>query len=256
MSFIPVFIYQKYEDLILSTHIDAFAKVSGQINDIDIASQVDFILNGLITYPFTAYSSLHQIAPASIHTLPSNTYQMHHSQYWLPDESVQFASLDQAADELRQGLQNYVNSITAKMPVVAQFISGGEDSRVLSSLLPKTSRRDAFIFLYSMNREGKLAKKTAEANGANFNYVLRKASHYIDILRDCADLVGSGAQYHHVHTYGFDKSCKLNKYPAVFGGFMSDTLLKGHKIKKPISTYIFLSCRKLSKKAILPLIQL
>jgi hypothetical protein len=237
MSFIPVFVCQNNDNVMLSTHIDALARASGQSGNIDIVSQVDFILNGLITYPYTAYCSLRQIAPATIHNIPSNTFEIRPTPYWLPDEKEQFSSLDQAATELRNGLQNYVNAITVNMPVIAQFISGGEDSRALSSLLPEKSRRDAFIFLDGMNREGKLAKKTAEINGANFNYAIRTTTHYIDILPDCANLVGSGAQFNHVHTFGFHKSCNLSNYPAVFGGFMSDTLLKGLKIKKLPITY-------------------
>lgn len=45
-------------------------------------------------------------------------------------------------------------------------------------------------------------------------------------------MVGSGHQYHHAHSLGFDKRFKLTDYSAVFGGFLSDTLLKGHHVRK------------------------
>src|SRR5690606_31578650 len=130
----------------------------------------------------------------------------------------------------RIGLYRYVKSITNEVNDIAQFISVGEDSRVLTGLLQLNSR-DAFIFLDKMNREGKLAEKAAHAYEANFKMATRTKTHYLKILPHCSDLVGSGSQYHHAHTYGFHKSCKLNKYSAVFGGLLSDALLKGSHIK-------------------------
>ena len=92
----------------------------------------------------------------------------------------------------------------------------GEDSRLISALLPKDIQRDAFIFLDGMNREGKIAEKAAVAYGAEFNLATRSKTFYLDILPECTDLVGSGSQYAHVHTYKFHKSCQLDEYPAVF----------------------------------------
>lgn len=232
MSFIPVFIYQDKTDAMLSTHVDVLARISGQQRKLDFISQVDFILHGLVTYPYTFYKNIRQIAPASIHTLKAGSYIFKHYSYWLPSENQQFRSINETANYLRNSLQNYVNSITEEMSIIAQFLSGGEDSRTLSALLPQKSQRDAYIFLDNMNREGKLANKTANAYGAKFILATRSVTHYIDILPACADLVGSGVQFHHVHTFGFHKICKLYEYSAVFGGFMSDTLLKGLKIKK------------------------
>lgn len=232
LSFIPTFIYKEAKNVMLSTHIDVLARASGQLHDIDVVSQIDFILHHVVTYPYTSYSSLRQIAPATVHSFPSGATEFSHKPYWVPEEKNQYSSIDQAAEDLKNGLQHYVNAISKHMPHIAQFISGGEDSRVLCALLPQRSQRDAFIFLDQVNREGELAKKTAKIYGANFNLQTRSKTHYLDILPACADLVGSGAHYSHVHTFDFHKSCKLTEYSAVFGGFISDTLLKGLRIKK------------------------
>lgn len=232
LSLIPIFIYQEVEDLMLSSHVDVLARASGELHNIDVVSQIDFIFHNVVTYPYTCFSHLKQISPASIHSLSGGSFDLSQEFYWLPEENNLYSSIDQAAEELKSGLQNYVDAITVDMPHIAQFISGGEDSRVLSALLPKSCKRDAFIFLDQINREGKLAKKAAKIYGASICLKIRTKSHYLEILPPCADLVGSGAQYSHVHTFGFHKSCKLNEYSAVFGGFLSDTLLKGLRIKK------------------------
>jgi hypothetical protein len=83
-----------------------------------------------------------------------------------------------------------------------------------------------------MNREGRIAKQVAEAYNTNFHPEFRKKTFYLDILSEATDLIGSGHQYTHAHSLRFHKKCKLNRYDAVFGGFLSDTLLKGHHVKK------------------------
>ncbi|MFB9974598.1 hypothetical protein FPQ10_06185 [Allobacillus sp. SKP2-8] len=232
MSFIPCYKFEGEDSIILSTHIDILAKVANQRDETDEISVVDFILHGVITYPYTVYKTIKQIQPATVHLLSNHSTNLVSNAYWIPKEKQQFNSIKQASHALRESLQSYVNTVTKGMSTVGQFISAGEDSRTLSALLPKQVNRDAFIFLDYMNREGKLAKKAADAYDANFYVELRNKTHYIDILPFCHDLVGSGSQYHHVHTFGFHRKCKLNEYFAVFGGLLSDALLKGSHIKK------------------------
>lgn len=232
MSFIPVFIYQESPSIMLSTHVDILANASGQQGNIDVISKADFILYGVVTFPFTMYSAIRQIKPASEYFIKSDTAEVQNKTYWLPEEKDMYQSLNKAAKDLRNGIQHYVNCITNEMSHIAQFISGGEDSRTISGLLPKDTTRDAFIFLDHMNREGKVGKRAANAYGATFNLASRGKLHYLEILPPSANLVGGGSQYFHAHTYGFHKSCKLNEYPAVFGGLYSDVSLKGACVKK------------------------
>ncbi|WP_368503159.1 hypothetical protein AB3N04_12930 [Alkalihalophilus sp. As8PL] len=232
MSFIPIYTYKGTDNIMLSSHVDVLAKASSQERNIDAVSEVDFILHGIVTYPYTSYKSLRQVAPASRHTVSGNDFELMTNSYWLPEEKSTYDSINQAATDLRNGLQTYVHSIADELDHVAHFISGGEDSRTLSGLLPKKATRDAFIFLDHMNREGRVAKKAAKAYGSSFNLSTRSKLHYLEILPTCTGLVGKGSQYTHAHTFGFHKSCKLDEYPAVFGGLFSDALLKGARIKK------------------------
>jgi len=99
-------------------------------------------------------------------------------------------------------------------------------------MLPPSCERDAFIFLDLMNREGRVAQAAAKAYGANFTMYPRGMLWYFDMLPACSDLVGRSAQYKHVHSYGFHKLAKLNQYRAVFGGFLSDTLVKAYHVRR------------------------
>lgn len=233
MSYIPVFTYQTEKTLMLSTHLNALAQASNQQFNMDLVSKADFILHGIVTFPYTVYRDINQIPPSSIHFTKSPSHSLKSEYYWVPTEMKKSMPIGDAAENLRAALKSYVNNITDGMPHIAQFISGGEDSRVISALLPKELNRQAFIFLDSMNREGVRAKKAAAAYGAEFNLYTRNKTHYLDILPAAADMVGDGAEYFHAHSLKLANKAKLEEYPAVFGGFCSDSLLKAACIVQP-----------------------
>ena len=88
------------------------------------------------------------------------------------------------------------------------------------------------MFLDSFNREGKIAQKATEGYGVNFKFYTRKPSHYLDIWPFSGMLLGRGFDSFHLHNYSLHKLCDLMQYPAVFGGYYSDALLKGSRIRK------------------------
>ena len=133
---------------------------------------------------------------------------------------------------LRVGLIDYIERITEKMTEVGQFISAGEDSRSIAGILPERLKRHAYIYVDSKNREFKLAERVANIYGCEFDYILRSPTHYLDILPEASKLVGSGQQYTNAHTLSLAKQSGADKHPAVFGGFLSDTLVKAHYSKK------------------------
>lgn len=230
MMFIPVYNYLQNGKLMLGTHVDMLARTAGQLNHFDFASLVDFILNKVVTYPYTVYKHIKQCRPAAIMSfnLVSGDYQAGKSLiYWQPNELNPYAEIDEAAKALRRGLFDYITRVTEGMTKVAQFLSAGEDSRVIAGILPKTIKRDAFIFLDSMNLEGRIAKRIASIYDINFHVKFRDSTHYLDILSEASDLIGGGHQYVHAHSLGFHKICKLDQYTAVFGGYIADSLLKG-----------------------------
>ncbi|MCG3741551.1 hypothetical protein [Vibrio cincinnatiensis] len=231
MSFIPIYTCQKENDLYLGTHVDALAKAADVADMLDQVSLADFVLNDVVTYPYTVYQQIWQSPPSSAITYNDSVTKSVDC-YWHPTEDNPYKNLKEAAEALRAGIYGYVDRVTEKTTNIAQFISAGEDSRALSGLLAEKKGRNAFIFLDHMNREGEIAKKVAATYGAKFNVGLRSKTHYLDILPEASRLVGSGCQYTHAHTWGFDKKFNLTKYDAIFGGFLSDTLLKGHHIKK------------------------
>lgn len=230
MMFIPVYSYKRGRTIMLGTHLDALAQAAGQYS-FDMVALSDFIINHAVTYPYTSYKEVRQCHPAAVTTGSRNGFSQPLI-YWLPREEQAYATIGEAANALKVGLQGYVNRIIQSMNEVAQFISAGEDSRAIAGLLSKKIKCDAFIFLDKMNREGKIAGQIAAIYGEDFKPRFRNSTHYLDILEEASDLIGSGQQYFHAHTLGFHKSCGFSRYPAVFGGYIADSLIKANYTRK------------------------
>ncbi|MEN2996835.1 MAG: hypothetical protein ABC360_07590 [Acetomicrobium sp.] len=130
------------------------AKTAGRTDNLDTASLADFVLNGVVTYPYTVYKDIYLTLPASI-TIETADRVLTTETYWVPEETNPYKNINDAATALREGLKKHVDRITENMKEVAQFLSGDEDSRTLLGLIPLDLKRDAFIFLDSMNRERK-----------------------------------------------------------------------------------------------------
>src|SRR5690554_1897067 len=166
MAFIPVYLCQKNNIVFCGTHIDALAMSCNEYSNFDNVSMADFIINSVVTYPYTIYKNIRQLSPGSIITFKNNEQQI--KKYWEPVEQVYYRNIKDASCALRKGITEYINRITEKMEHVAQFISAGEDSRALAGMISSRLKRDAFIFLDHMNREGKIARTIAEIYGADF----------------------------------------------------------------------------------------
>lgn len=235
MFFIPVYQYVNKNQVALGTHVDALAKSTGQHNNIDKISLTDFILNSIVTYPYTVYKSIRQCTPAAIHDhypmsnpIIESTIQV----YWEPVEKIDYENINEAARDLRDSVSGYIQQVTDGMDHVALFLSGGEDSRVVAGMLPTRLKKDAFVFLDSMNREGIIARKASKAYDIHLDIRFRKPGHYLNILPEACNLLGSGQQYLHAHTLKFHKECKLAEYDAVFCGYLANALLKGEDFRK------------------------
>ena len=246
MSFVPVFQMMNQENLMLSTHIDVLARCAGCEDNFDRVSMADFILQGTITYPFTAYESIRQLAPGSIYHTSITSDHLEGNWYYRPLEDDMYDNMERAVSDFRSGMESYVDSVIEGVDKAAIFLSGGEDSRSVAGMLTNKVALDAHVFLDAMNREGKVAKRAAKKYGASFNLALRKKDHLLDVMEPSTTLVGSGSEFLSVHTMGFHDSCGLTSYPAVFGGYFGDELFKGARIGKlPWSNkYAFLPQRK------------
>jgi asparagine synthetase B (glutamine-hydrolysing) len=230
MMYIPVYCYSDKAGVVIGTHVDSVARAARVQDRRDWVSLADFVLGGTVVYPYTSYAGITQFQPAAkycIDLAPDGQTTIHRpSVYWLPYERDAFRSISDAATALRGALEDYVYRITEGMVLVALLISGGEDSRAVAGLLPRRLRRDAHCLTQSYNTEAELADRVANAYGMSFRLTFRTVTHYVDHLPGMATMVGSCNQYIHAHSVGLVEKTGLPTYDAVFGGLLSDSLLK------------------------------
>lgn len=226
LSFIPTYFQVQKADIVLGTHPDVVALIADERDKLDDTSIADFLLNGIVTFPHTIYENVRQEPPGSvIEYSPGRNKKL--VTYWMPRESFEFSDIHEASRALRAGITKYTSAITEHISHMAEFLSGGEDSRSIAGLLPKDKARTAYIFLDGFNREGKVAARVAHAYGCRLEVGYREPLHYLEIMPEATTLVGQGYQYMHAHSLGFHEHFQLENYPAVFGGYLADSLLKG-----------------------------
>jgi asparagine synthetase B (glutamine-hydrolysing) len=230
MSFIPVYQKKISSGLSIGTHLDSLVSAFG--GELDQVSMLDYITNEVVTFPHTMFKEFVQLYPGSNYEW-ANDFSELKNVYWIPEEAKETSvKKDELSERLYNALKGFVKKVTDSSDLYLSFVSGGEDSRLVLSLLPRKEKLKAILFLDRVNEEYKVAKKVCDILGIDIKLYKRSKSYYWDIFRGASDLVGIGFDYAHVHTYGFVHRCQLDQYDAVFGGFLADTLLKGHHIRK------------------------
>jgi hypothetical protein len=231
-SFVPYYEYQPVKESIkkglsLGSHADALALAAEQDNCIDSVSVVDFLTFNSVTFPYTMYQNIKQASPASInYYLPNG--QKNRAQYWVPFEKPVNMTFKQTAQELREFVKTNVERICFKQKKVGILISGGEDSRIVTSLIPKSVSIQAKTFVDSINQEAKLAEKVCKKLGIHWDPLIRTSTHYLDYAESSIRMSESHNFFLHAHANGFKSVIPSNlRY---FGALGSDYLYKGSMV--------------------------
>jgi asparagine synthetase B (glutamine-hydrolysing) len=241
MLFIPVYYttlkYSKEKAHVIGTHNDVTAKAAGRETDIDFTSVTDMLLNSSIVFPYTFHEGVFQLFPAAIYNYGLNNPEEETlpDTYWRPVEQHIFKNINEAAFCLRESLLTTVEQITDGLSEVGLFLTGGEDTRVILSAIPKDVKKEALVFLDSLNREGEIARRTANVHKISLKTGIRLETYYLDNMKAAIALLGSQFNFTQLHTYMFHSSLGLTHYPAVLGGFGADGLIKGEEI--PVKTF-------------------
>lgn len=233
LSCVPVYSALRAEGLYLGTHVDALASASGCTDELDHASIADFIMSGVVTFPYTTYSPVRQLDPATIYSWVSGAVRHPRlTSYWVPREEPVFDSIGSAAAELRAGLLDDVDRATVGMEKAACLVSSGEDSRAMLAILARHLRSDAISFLPALNMDARIIETCSQALGANFKPVLEGSSLLLEDFEKASRLIGSTAEVKHTRFYGLYRTARMSQYSGVFGGYLSDALLKSANLKK------------------------
>ena len=218
---------------LLGTHLDAVAVAAGRGGDVDLVAAADLLANLAPTFPFTLYRGVRQVGPASTLRLGPDEPPGEPVAYWRPLETSAFADLDEASAELRRAVIDDVAATCGGESVVGLLLSGGEDARAVLGAVPEGVRVRAVTFADWENREVRVARRVAEAYGAEFSFGRRAPDHYLRGFPTVGALLGAGNMFIDVHGYGFHDALGLRDLPVVLGGLSSDSFLKAYHAPDP-----------------------
>lgn len=230
-SFVPCYIGNppsaNQHGTVVGSHADAVALACGCGQDLDPVSIVDFLAYKTVTYPYTMYHGVRQLAPASVIRLGGDSRTV--NTYWAPGEIEYQGSISDAACELRDIITKNVARMCAGQKDVGLLMSAGEDSRAVASLIPKDTKAHAVTFTDSYNREARIARRVCERLGVNWTSALRSGTHYLDYAPQSIKLSESHNLFFHAHVNGFVHT--LPPGSRVLGGLFADALFKGSRIQ-------------------------
>src|SRR5699024_8677809 len=89
------------------------------------------------------------------------------------------------------------------------------------------------------NREARLAQRVAQRLGAEFHHMPRPQHFYLDGMGAMGRLSGYHAQSTHAHFLGLSTRFGLAEFPAVFGGYFADSILKASAARKSAASSSF-----------------
>ena len=226
-SFVPAYSTDGNQGVptVVGSHADAVALAAGVQEDLDLVSIGDFLSYGTVTYPCTMYERVTQLPPASIIRF-GGTGRPQVEEYWtLGEESRQF-SLEDLARQLRETVIANVERMCVGQKEVSLFMSGGEDSRAVASVVPVGTRVRAVTFLDSLNREGRIAERVARRLGLDWKAVMRSPTIYLDHACQSMLLCESHGFFQQAHFKGLERNVSAGM--RVLGAVLSDTLCKSH----------------------------
>jgi len=221
-------------EILFSTDIDRLAYETSKNNDLDYVSIVEYLTHQSMTYPHTFYNDLSETSFATCITINFRGMQLetkvHH--YWSPGCTKEESSSDieGLAEQLRTGVLKEFETIISDKENVGLFMSGGSDSRVLAGLMKKFDINGLAITVSDENNpEVEIARRVAEANGLRHEVLLRDMEYYPKLIKDGLELEGPHLNFTWQMFLGFREKIKAFGFDALFGVYMSDTLLKLHE---------------------------
>jgi asparagine synthetase B (glutamine-hydrolysing) len=239
MGFMPVYVGRDAVGQVVAvgTHLDSVAAVAGRATDFDTVSLGDLLVNQYITFPYTTRRGVTQLEPASVTEFPTpstgavRNADVRTTVLWEPAEPARGTkpSVEDLEAELEHALREASQDVTRGVSRVALTLSGGLDSRlVLASLVPDKVAA-AITYATRENREVEVARRVAAAAGVPHHVAWRGEEFYSDLLPRAVSLLGTELRG---DCHGF---CVVDNgldeaFDLVVGGFLSDTLFKGHYI--------------------------
>jgi asparagine synthetase B (glutamine-hydrolysing) len=241
MAFLPVYVGHDYAGRIVAvgTHLDSVAELAGRRTDFDLVSLADLLVSQYVTFPYTTRREVTQVGPAALAEFnvwrggaawPADSRT---TTFWQPREPCG-QDVPRAADleaELEAALRFAAEDVSRGAGRVALTLSGGLDSRLVLALLSGEKLAGAITYATRENRELDVARRVARAAGVPHHVAWRGEEFYAELMPRAVALLGTELRGE-CHGFAIGDNDLAGEFDLVVGGFLSDTLFKGHYMSR------------------------
>jgi asparagine synthetase B (glutamine-hydrolysing) len=241
MAFLPVYVGHDYAGRVVAvgTHLESVAELAGRKSDFDLVSLADLLVSQYVTFPYTTRRGVTQLGPAALTEFgvgrgggvwPADTRT---TTFWQPREPSA-ADAPRPADleaELEAALRFAAEDVARGASRVALTLSGGLDSRLVLALLAGDKLAGAVTYATRENRELDVARRVARAAGVEHHVAWRGEEFYAELMPRAVALVGTELRGES-HGFAIVDNGLAGEFDLVVGGFLSDTLFKGHYMSR------------------------
>ena len=220
----------------VGTHLDSVAALAGRAADFDPVSLGDLLVNQYVTFPYTTRRGVTQLEPSAATEFavgPDGAVRgadVRTASFWRPAEPAPGARAPRAGEleaELEQALRLAAADVARGASRIALTLSGGLDSRVVLAALRGNNVAGAITYATRENREVEVARRVANAAGVRHHVAWRGEEFYAELMPRAVGLLGTELRGE-CHGFCLVDNGLDREYDLVVGGFLSDTLFKGH----------------------------
>ena len=240
MAFMPVYVGHDAAGRVaaIGTHLDSVAALAGRATDFDPVSLGDMLVNQYVTFPYTTRRGVTQLEPASLTEFApggageARAADVRTTILWQPvePEGGRWPSAKELEDELEAALRAAADDVSRGASRLGLTLSGGLDSRLVLALL-RGKVAGGITYATRENRELEVARKVAEAAGIAHHVAWRGEEFYAELMPRAVALLGTELRGE-CHGFAIPDNRLDEQFDVVVGGFLSDTLFKGHYLSR------------------------
>ena len=241
MGFMPVYVGADPSGRVVAvgTHLDSVAAVAGRETDFDPVSMGELLVNQYVTFPHTTRRGVTELAPASMtefdasHGDAVDAADVRTAVLWQPREPQRggWPAVSELEADLEAALRAAAEDVSRGASRVALTLSGGLDSRLVLSLLPRDRLAGAITYATRENQELEVARRVAQAAGLPHRVAWRGEEFYAELMPRAVALLGTELRGE-CHGFAVVDNALQCEFDLVVGGFLSDTLFKGHYLSR------------------------
>ena len=228
MGFIPVYIAQRGEDLMLCTHPDVLAEAAPWAAELDMVTMAEMLSHWHGVHPYTYYRGVRQLDAGTVYSWSAGQ-RLRSRRYWEPRYlASQAASPEELGEDLASAIRTSVRLRSqASLGATGVFLSGGADSRAVLFAAQDPSSVSCFTFYDQENAEFATARALASRAGATHVGLQRDPEHYGLGAPEAVRVMGGMWNLCDAHYTRFLPRLRDEKVGTWLSGCFADYLFKG-----------------------------